>query len=163
MKFEIRDTFPVSPEVLFESLIDAEIETRLASMAQAERELLEEREEGDVLFRRLRYTSGNPAFSQLARLLGSDKVTYEQHLRIHRPTLRVTWEMIPPAAADRLKAEGAFWVVAHAEGSERLVEGNVSVKIPLVGGTLEGRVVDAIKKIYSKGTQFRREYLAARG
>lgn len=162
MKFEIRDAFPAPPDVLFASLIDADVEQRLAAMAQAERAVLDEQIVDGKTVRRVRFSSANPAFSQLARLIGSNTVTYEQHLEIDHAAMSVSWKMIPPAAADKLSAEGRFWVVPHAEGSERLVQGEVQVKIPMVGGALEGRVVDAIKKIYAKGSQYRRELLSRR-
>ncbi|HMV69651.1 MAG TPA: DUF2505 family protein [Myxococcota bacterium] len=160
MKFEQRDTFAVAPDVLFASLIDPEIDARLARMAQAEREPIDEVADGDVIVRRVRYSSGNPAFAGVARLLGTDRVTYEQHLRIDAAKRTVDWKMVHPAVADRMKAEGRFWVVEHAEGSERIVEGTIEVRIPLMASMLEGKVVDFLRKMYARGTQWRREYLA---
>jgi hypothetical protein len=160
VKFELRDPFAVPPDVLFSSLIDPELDAKLAQMTQSTREHISETTEGDVIVRKVRYSSGNPAFANVAKLLGTDRVTYEQHLRIDMARMHVDWQMVHPAVGDRLKAEGSFCVVPHPEGSERVVEGVVEVRIPLIGGTMEGKVVEFIRKMYARGTQWRREYLA---
>ena len=142
MKFEQRDTFAVAPDVLFASLIDPEIDARLARMAQAEREPIDEVADGDVIVRRVRYSSGNPAFAGVARLLGTDRVTYEQHLRIDAAKRTVDWKMVHPAVADRMKAEGRFWVVEHAEGGVvRDPAGAAEIAVIRVGGDDEGGAV----------------------
>lgn len=160
MKFEIRDAFAVPPEVLLASLLDPEIDSKLAQMTQSTREGLDETTEGDLIVRRVRYSSTNPAFANVAKLLGTDRVSYDQTLRIDMARRVVAWQMFHPAVGDRLKAEGTFRVEPHPEGSERIVEGNVEVRIPLIGGTMEGKVVEFLKKMYARGTQWRREYLA---
>lgn len=158
--FTIRDTFATDPKTLWESVISHEIENELARMGNAQREVLEEREEGGRIFRRVKYSSSDPRLAQLSTLLGGSSVSWEQHTWLDVDALKGTWKMLLPVGGDRIRIEGEYQITAHADGAERVVNGTVEVKVPLVGGRLESGIVDAVKKTYTQGTEWRRRRLA---
>jgi hypothetical protein len=158
MKFEIRDSFALSPEALWTELFDPENEAKLAQLAGANREVVAQTVEGDRTTRHVRIHTSHPQMAQLAKLLGGDSVSFDQHFVLDAATRRCTWRYETPAG-DRVRIAGTWRVEPHAEGAERIVEGDVKVSIPLVGGTLEGRIVQSIRDTFAKGTAWRKARL----
>jgi hypothetical protein len=159
MKFEIRDVFATSPEVLWAHLCDPAHEAKLAELAGAERQVLSDATEGDVTRRSVRMTTQNPQMAALAKLLGSTAVAFDQHFVFQHAERSASWRYATPAG-DRIRIGGTWRVSPHAEGAERVVEGEVVVNVPLMGGTLEGKIVQAIKDTFAKGSAWRKRQLA---
>jgi hypothetical protein len=159
MKFEIRDVFATTPEVLWAHLCDPTHEAKLAEMAGAERQVLSDETEGDVTRRSVRMTTQNPQMATLAKLLGSSSVSFDQRFEFRHADRTATWTYATPAG-DRIRVGGVWRLVPHADGTERVVEGEVVVNVPLVGGTLEGKIVQAVKDTFAKGSAWRKRQLA---
>ena len=158
MKFEIRDSFALSPEALWTELFDPENEAKLAQLAGANREVVAQTVEGDRTTRHVRIHTSHPQMAQLAKLLGGDSVSFDQHFVLDAATRSCSWRYETPAG-DRVRISGTWRIDAHPEGAERVVEGEVKVSIPLVGGTLEGRIVQSIRDTFEKGTAWRKARL----
>jgi hypothetical protein len=157
MKFEVRHTFAVPPETLWEALLDPKMEEKMTAMSQSTREIVEERSDETSTYRRVRIHSSNPAFAAVAKLLGSATVTFEHETTAHHAARRVDWRFLPPPGLTQIAMAGSFTVGPHAEGSERVAAGQVDVKLPLVGKTIEGKIIDAMKAMYDKGAAVRRD------
>lgn len=159
MKFEVRHSFPCSPEQLWDALLDPDIEARMTAASQSTQELIETRQEDGATYRLDRFTTTNPAIGKLAGLLGTKGLTFDRETWSYPAERRVAWRFLPPAGVSQLVIEGGFTIAPHDEGAERVATGNVEVKVPMVGRTLEGKIVDAIKTMYAKGADVRRRKL----
>ena len=73
----------------------------------------------------------------------------------------MTWRIIPHVLQDRFKGSGTTTVRATAGGCERIITGDFTVSIPLMGGKLEAQLVEVISAGYDKGAGVLREMLAA--
>jgi hypothetical protein len=161
MKFEIKHTFNCTPERLWELFEDATYEAKLAEASSAAREVLERREEAGEQIVRRKISSKRSMPAPLTKLIGGDQVSYEQETRRKLNAEVMTWRIIPHVLQDRFKGSGTTTVRATAGGCERIITGDFTVSIPLMGGKLEAQLVEVISAGYDKGAGVLREMLAA--
>jgi hypothetical protein len=110
-------------------------------------EVLDRREDGPVVHLSVRFRfTGNlsPAVTKVvdpARLSWVEESVHdlEQH--------RVTFHMKPDNYADRLRFEGSSRFEPAGDGqTRRLAEGDVVVRVPLVGRAVEGAIVSGLRE-----------------
>jgi hypothetical protein len=160
MKLNVRHRFDCSPETFWKMYWDDAFDAQLRKESAVQRDVLEERTEGDVLVRRVRLTPDRELPGPVATLLGAKKLVYEQENRWDRATSTMHWRVIPTILPGKLDAQGTFRVVAAAGGGcEQVVEGNISVNVMLVGGQIEKAVVAEVEKSYAKMAETSREWL----
>jgi hypothetical protein len=99
VKLDIRHTFPVTPDEFWAMFWDEEFERRNAQGSTVAREMLWERNEGAVRVQRWRYTSMRPVPPAMAKIVGVERVSYEQDNRYDPVTKQLTWKVIPMVMA----------------------------------------------------------------
>lgn len=152
MKLDIRHTFPVTPDEFWDMFWDEEFERRNAQGSTMLRELLSERMDGRVRVQRWRYTSTKPVPGPMAKILGVDKISYEQDNRYDPDAKSLTWKVIPMVMAEKVTAEGTFSVrPIGATDCERVVSGLIEVRVPFVGGKVEQMIMDSVTSAYENG------------
>ena len=152
MKLDIRHTFPVTPDEFWAMFWDEEFERRNAQSATVLRELISERTDGQVRVQRWRYTSTRPVPAPMAKILGIDRISYEQDNRYDPVAKTLTWKVIPMAMADKVTAEGTFTVrPIGTTDCERIVSGTIEVRVMFVGSKVESMILDAVTSAYETG------------
>jgi hypothetical protein len=63
------------------------------------------------------------------------------------------WELVPPVSRERCQGSGAFWLEPAPGGCRRRVEGEISVRIPLLGGQIEKLLAAEIAKGHERNAQ----------
>lgn len=159
MKLYVRNSFDCTPGRFWEMYWDEAFDAMLRREAAVEREVLEERTEGDVLIRRVRFTPDRELPGAVAALLGAKKLVYEQENRWDKSTGTMYWKVIPTILPGKLDAKGTFRVLATAGGCEQVVDGDITVKVMFVGGQIEKAVVAEVEKSYEKTAAASREWL----
>jgi hypothetical protein len=139
---------------------DAAFDKALSEQSSVTRELIAEREEGDLMIRRLRFTPHKDLPRPVAKLLGTKKLIYEQENRWDRANSTMTWEVIPSILPGKLSAKGTFKVTQTATGCEQVVEGDIDVKVRLIGGRIEKTIVEEVRKSYDRTAVSCRKWLA---
>lgn len=162
MKLNVRHRFDCTPETFWEMYWDAAFDEALRAESGVTREILEEREEGDVLIRRIRITPDRELPGPAAALLGAKKLVYEQENRWDKAAQVLHWRVIPTILPGKLDAAGTFRVEAVPGGCEQVVEGDITVNVRLVGGQIEKAVVAEVQKSYDKTAAVSREWLKNR-
>ena len=160
MKLDIRHTFPCSPARFWEMYWDDELDAMLNEGSTVQRDVVEERTEGAVVVRRLRFTPDQELPSAAASLLGTNKLTYEQENRYDPDAGRLDWTLIPTFLPGKIKAAGA--VEAHPAGDdqcEMVVSGEIKVNITFIGGQVEKRVVAEVERSWNRTAETCREWL----
>lgn len=160
MKLLVRHRFDCTPERFWQMYWDPDFEAALRQQAAVQRELLEERREGDVVVRRLRFTPDRELPAAAAAVLGARKLVYEQENRWDERARVLHWRVIPTLLPGKLDAHGQFRVEAVPGGCEQLVEGDIQVNVRFVGGQIEKLVVAEVEKSYDKTAASCREWLA---
>lgn len=159
MKLHVRHRFDCAPETFWKMYWDDAFDAQLRKESAVQRDVLEERTEGDVLVRRVRLTPDRELPGAVATLLGTKKLVYEQENRWDRKTSTMHWKVIPTILPGKLDAKGTFQVIPAGTGCEQVVDGNISVNVMLVGGQIEKAVVAEVEKSYAKMAETCREWL----
>ncbi len=163
MKIHIVHSFPCTPERYWKCFFDPELTERMEAMSKMERELLSEKFEGEVAVRRQRITSHISLPPNVTRFLGGDKLAYEQITRVDLANSQIDWKIISPVLTDKVKAAGTLRVVATPMGCDRVLDGEVSVKIAMLGKRIEKMIVDLLTKIYDKSAEVHLGWISERG
>jgi len=163
VKLYVRHTFDCTPETFWKMYWDDAFDEMLQRDSTVARELVWERSEGTVSARRLRFTPDKELPRPVAKLIGSDKLIYEQENRFDAADGTLKWEVIPTFLPGKFSACGVFLVRPTASGCERIVDGNIDVNVRFIGGQIEKAVVAEIVDSYEKTTATCREWLAKYG
>ncbi|MBX2796596.1 MAG: DUF2505 domain-containing protein [Myxococcales bacterium] len=164
MKLNIRQTFPCSPARFWEMYWSDSLDAMLNEGSTVQRDVLEEREDGDVLIRRLRFTPEQELPRAAASLLGSSKLVYEQENRFDRSNGVLHWEVIPTILPGKLEAKGTVEVHPAGDGQcEQVVAGDITVNVRFIGGQIEKAVVAEVEKSWNRTAEVCRSWLREHG
>jgi hypothetical protein len=162
VKLFVESLLPTDPATAWEIFESKEFEQRLEAQTNIRCEVLEAREEGDKTFRRLRYTSGTELPKMVAKALGSKHLTYEQHNHFDRSTGTMKWNVLLPVLGDRVSVGGTTTISDHEGGCRRVVDGDISVKMRLIGGQIEKAVVGEFEKSMERAVDIARDLIRER-
>lgn len=159
MKLYVRHEFECTPARFWELYWDQGFDEALQRESAVTREVLEEKMEGDVLVRRVRFTPDRELPGPVASLIGAKRLVYESENRWDKSTSTLHWRILPTILPGKIDAKGTFKVNPTARGCEQVVDGNISVNVMLVGGQIEKAVVAEVEKSYDKTAAICREWL----
>jgi hypothetical protein len=144
--FEVEHEFPAPPAAVADVLCDPAFHTQLDLPDLSRPEVVTSSVEGTtrVLFLRYEYTGQIDAIAR--RIVGNRKLTWMQELRLDTQSLAGTLSFSAEQDERRLngKAEVAITPVAGGLRSSRRIAGDLHVRVPLVGGTAERRIVPGL-------------------
>lgn len=159
MKLFVRHTFECTPERFWEMYWDPGFDAALGREAAVMREVLEERTEGRVVVRRVRFTPDRELPGPVAALIGAKKLVYEQENRWDPDSGKMSWKVIPTVLPGKLEASGQFFVRGITGGCEQIVEGDITVNVRFIGGQIEKSVVAEVERSYDRTAAICREWL----
>jgi len=163
VKLYVESLLPVDPSTAWELFESDEFAERLAAQTNIRSEVLEKRDEGDgKTFRHLKYTSGTELPKMVAKALGSKSLTYDQFNHLDRNSGAMAWRVELPVLKDRVKVGGTTTITEHEGGSRRVVDGEISVKMRLVGGQIEKAVVAEFEKSMGRAVDIVRDLIRER-
>ena len=163
MKLDITHHYPCTPEVFWEMFWDDDYDQRLSEGTAVTRQLIEEWEEDGQRCWRMRFIPDRELPRPVAKLLGSDKLVYDQKNRLDEANNTLHWEVIPTVLADKVVARGRMFVVPNDGGCDRVVKGEVTVNVPLVGGRIEKTILANVAESYDRAVEAALEWLSERG
>jgi hypothetical protein len=110
-------------------------------------ELLDQQEDGDKLHQRVRYRFVGQLSSVVTRFIDPSRLTWVEDVTLDRSTHRTVWKIVPDNYANLLSASGEFVLSpAGPDATERRVEGDVKVRLPLVGRKAEAAIVSGLRE-----------------
>lgn len=163
MQIRIAHTFPCTPSEYWDATRAPGVDDEVRREAEVDiTELSREDRGGGRTFERTRVSPRKelPAIAQKA--LGAPKFTYVQEIESDPASLSTTWKVLPDVLPGKVQCSGRSRVVPHAAGCERIIEGEIKVNLPLVGGTVEKHVLDAIMRSYDRAADVIRRHLPRR-
>ncbi|MBA2321321.1 MAG: DUF2505 domain-containing protein [Deltaproteobacteria bacterium] len=163
MKIAVRHRFDCTVDQFWEMYWDPTFEAQMQKEAGISREILDEKREGHIVTRRVRITPDRELPGAVAALLGSKKLIYEQENRWDEEKRVLHWKVIPNVLPGKLQAGGTVTVRPAGTGCEQVVEGNIDVKVMLIGGRIEQGVVDEVTKSYDRTAASCRRWLEEKG
>lgn len=159
MKLYVRHSFECTTETFWKMYWDEAFDEALRRESGVTREILEEKDDGTKLVRRLRFTPDRELPAAVAGLLGTKKLVYEQENIWDRTNNTMHWRVIPTILPGKLDAKGTFRVEATDEGCEQIVDGEITVNVRFIGGQIEKHVVGEVERSYDKTAATCREWL----
>lgn len=163
MKFRIVHDVNVPAEKYWQYLMDPELEAAVAKVTNlAEFRVFEAGDQGGLFVRKVHVIPDVVLPGALKKIIG-DTIGYTQTDRVPKGVTYYDWTAIPDAIADKAKISGKFTVESTGEGrSRRTIEGDVDVKIMLVGKLAEKFVIDELEKNYAKVAREQERWIRAK-
>lgn len=93
---------------------------------------------------RYRFTAGLPAAARA--VLDPGQLTWVQRTTFHLSARRAEIVLVPDHYADRLTCSAEFVFVADDAGARRRVEGDLSVRAPVVAGQVERAILSGLEE-----------------
>lgn len=126
--------------------LDPRLLEELATLPQLGRpELLSSTTDGDVVTRQIRYAFAGELSPAVTRVVDPERLTWVEHSefdrRAHRGLLRVR----PDHYADRFTCSATVTFEPAGAGSRRVIEGELRVRFPFVGGAVERAIVAGLR------------------
>ena len=165
--FRVDNVFNCSQGTFWEKVFfDAEYNRRLFydELHFADWRELEQKHEGD---RVLRYVKATPPMADLPgplRAAIGDGAGYEERGVFERAKNRYDARVQPNRLGDKVTVELAFRTEAMDDTHcRRIVDGTVVARIFMIGGMLEQRMMDDLKRSYEKSAVFTNRFVAEKG
>ena len=144
MQFTTEHRFPGSPQQVAALMVDPAFETAVDLPDLSTPEVLEHTEAADGTILRLRYEYTGQLDGLAKRITAGRQLTLVQMVQLE--VAAATGQFTLVAEADPGRVHGAATITIAADGAEsiRRFDGDFVVKVPLMGGTIEKRLLPGI-------------------
>jgi Protein of unknown function (DUF2505) len=165
--FTVKNEFATDEDTFWEKcFFDEEYNRRLyAEMLKFPGwKILEQKTEGNKIYRKVNIdppVTGMPG--PVKKALG-DKFSYVEDGTYDRTTHRYTFKITPSTMADKTKTAGELWT--EKLGDKKIVryaKVHVEVKVFMIGGMVEDKLLGDLKSSYEQASAFTQKYLAEKG
>jgi hypothetical protein len=144
VRFAVEHDFSASPAQVADVLCDPGFQSRLDLPDLARPEVVQSSVDGTHRLLKLRYEYIGELNAVAKRIVGSRKLQWIQQLRLDTATGKGTLSFSAEEHEDQLNGEADVTIVAIDSGSRRRIAGDLHVRIPLVGGSAERRIVPGL-------------------
>jgi hypothetical protein len=146
MHFEVEHAFPAPRAKVAEVLCDPDFQTKLDLPDLSRPEIVASSIDGSSRLLRLRYEYVGQVDGIARKIVGGRKLTWVQELRLDTATYTGTLSFSAEEDPGRVNgsAEVAIVTLDGDAGCRRRIAGDLHIRIPLVGGTAEKRVVPGL-------------------
>ena len=148
MRFEIAQEFTGPPEAVARIYTEPRFYELLGDLPKLGKpEVLDRREDGAVVHLAVRFRFTGHLSPAVTRVVDPARLTWVEESVHDLERLTKTFRMKPDHYPDRLRSEGsARCDVVDGGGCSRRSEGDLAVKVPLVGRTVEGAIVSGLRE-----------------
>jgi len=146
MKLYVEDYLPASPSEVWDIFESDEYKERYHEETGDTLHLLERSFEGDVEIQRIRNEPNRELPGVIAKAIGAKKLCFVQENRLDRSTGRMEWTVRLEVLSDLVTVEGVTYCVEDSGGTKRVIDGEIKVAVPVVGGQIERVVVSEFEK-----------------
>ena len=160
MKLYVESVFNATPEEVWDVFNSEAFGKALAAESGMQSNLLEEHEVNGIRHKKTQVKRSKDLPRIAAKVLGTQKLTYIQSDRYNPATHHLDWDVAVPAIGDKFKVSGKTYVEATATGSRRVVDGDVSVRVRLVGKAIEKAVAGEFQKTAERAVEIARRLMS---
>ena len=148
MKFSLETTYGAEPDVVAAAYADPALYAAFADLPRAGRpEVVRHEADGDVVRLDVRWRFTADLSAAARAVIDPDRLSWVERATHDLASRSVTFEMVADHYRDRFSCTGGYEF--HAEGDGRTTRrsrGDLRVKALLVGGAVEGAIVDGLKE-----------------
>ena len=160
LKLNVRHIFNCDMDTYWAMFWDPRYAEKIEQETGVRREVLWERHEGPVKVYRVRFTPDAELPSAVAKLTGSKKLIYEQENRLNTETHTMEWQVFPAVAKDKVEAKGTMVMRTVGDTVERTVDGDISVRVPIIGRRIEKAIMESVSSSYERAAEITRSWLS---
>ena len=147
MKFRIDQRIPAPLAAVEAALLDRDFVAATARLPKlGSPEVLENSRDGDRAHQRIRYRFTAQLSGAVTRVVDPGKLTWVDDGRYDLTTHTSRHRILPDNYADRLQASYDVTLEPLGDSTRRLVTGELTVHVPLVGGRVERAIVDGLEE-----------------
>ena len=162
MNFRIAHEFKKITLEQYEKLnFDEPFNIALCRNVRLARELIEKTETDGRLRRVVKVGAEREVPSPVAKIIGAKRIEYTEQVDYTFGTYRGTWDSVSSVLTDKVACSGTFSFADTGDGVQRVVEGNIKVKIFGVGGVVEKFVVADLNRSYQRAAEFTQQWIDA--
>lgn len=161
--FRLEHDFPDIPVDLFERYLnDPELIGMLGGMpAFRSRDLVDKKDlGGGIIEWRFKVVAGGDLPSSARRVVSEDMLTWHEDTKFVPAEHTIYWKIMPlkDKVKDMLEAHGVWKLIPQGKGTRRIIEGNITVKVPIVGKVVEQFIAAELKKNYDVEPDIQRKF-----
>ncbi|MBV9411618.1 MAG: DUF2505 domain-containing protein [Acidimicrobiia bacterium] len=159
MKFRLEHTFDAPLDAVEAAMVDPVFleGTRLPDVGPPK--VLSREEDGDIVTLRVNYHYTGSLDSLARRVLRTSDVNWVQETVLDRSAHRTTFTVIPKVYPERFQCGGVMQLTSAGNGTERVIDGELKIKVPLFGGRAEGMVVPGLRSRMNREAELLDEWL----
>jgi hypothetical protein len=144
MHFRAEHTFPAEPARVAALMVDPDFEGSVALPDLSPPTVLEHDTSGTEHVLRLRYEYVGQLDPIARRLLGNRSLTLIQTVTLDPATGTGTLTLEAEADPRRLHGRAGITLTEHGGSTTRTLEGDFTVKVPVIGGTAERKLLPGV-------------------
>jgi hypothetical protein len=146
VRFRIWTRYAAPADAVARAYADPALYEAFAGLPRADRpEVLDHRVDGDKVVLRVRWKFSAPLSPAARSVIDPERLTWVEESTHDVARRVVTFRMIPDHYRDRFTSSGGYRFDPDGDGSVRIVEGDLRVKAPLIGGTVEKAIVSGLE------------------
>jgi hypothetical protein len=96
----------------------------------------------------------------IKKILQGDALAWIETSRFVRKENCIYWQINPVSKFLKFRGEGTWQLKPHKKGCKRIIDGKISVDIPLVGKIIEGLIVNELVKGYETEPKIQQQFYA---
>ena len=161
MRFRLEQHFSLPPERVAPAFVDPAFYDAMEGLPTVGRpEVLDRQADGDSVRLRIRYRFTGDLSSAARRVVDPAKLTWVEASTHDLTARRTTFVLHPDHYASRFSCEGGYRFEPEGEGTRRLVEAELRVRFPLVGGAVERALVSGLSDHLANEVEIMERFLA---
>lgn len=146
---------PCSVETFWRLYFDDEYKEALdREMDLAEHVILEDVPRGDRRFIRARLTPNREIPKAVQKVFRSATLSYVEERLYDADRSRIDWTALHDMLGKRFRCSGQFSVQPEGDGSRRILDGSIEVKILGVGRLIEKTIASDVERTYDVSARF---------
>lgn len=147
MKFEGAQRYDAPAREVFDLYCSEGLYDALPDFSRISRpELIDRAEHGDDVTIRVRYRFIADLPAAALAIIDPDRMTWIEETRYDASTLTGSTRLLPDHYASKMQAAAKVRFVDHGDASRRVVQGDLKVKVLLVGGQVERVIVAGLEE-----------------
>ncbi len=159
MEFHLEHTFDAPIDAVETAMVDPVFleGTRLPDVGPPT--VLGREEEGDTVTLRVNYHYTGSLDSLARRVLRADDVAWVQETALDRRRHRTTFTVTPKVHAERFECRGVMQLTQTGDVTERVIDGELKIKVPLFGRRAEGLILPGLRSRMTREAELLDDWL----
>lgn len=147
MRFTVEQRFAAAPDAVARAFVDPDLYGAFHALPKMSRpEVLAHDVQGDVVHLQIRYRFTGDLSSAARAVLDPARLTWVEHATHDLSARTTTFRMVADHYADRFRCSGSYHFAPADTGTLRQCDGEIRVKAPLVGSTVERAIVSGLRE-----------------